>query len=360
MRYVTLDRVVPGMKLAYDIMDDDGRVLLGVHGKITATYIERLYAYGFRGIYIDDEFSEEVDINYPVSQRLRKKGIDCLKKMDIDGCRQVASGIVSEMLSNPNISLDMQDIRTYDNYTYAHSMNVAVLCTAMGMGYGLLTSELAYLATAALLHDFGKLTIPEEILNKQGRLTVEEYQLIKNHPVRSYEMIKDREDLSAHVKVAVLYHHENVDGTGYPRGLVGEKQTIYTKILHVADVYDALTASRSYKQAYSSFEALEYLMGNCGSLFDLDCVILLKRYVPLYLKGTEVELSDGREGIIVENSGIHNLRPVVKLMSGQKLNLLEPANMNITIVKSQGKALGMSESTEYNRRSMLLEEAGRC
>ncbi|MCR5467875.1 MAG: HD-GYP domain-containing protein [Lachnospiraceae bacterium] len=355
MRYITLDRVIPGMKLAYDILDDSGRVLLGVHGKINHTYIDRLYQYGFHGIYIEDDFSEEIDINSPISPGLRKKGMECLKKMDIDGCRQVASGIVSEMLNDPNLSMNMQDIRSYDNYTYAHSMNVAILCCAMGIGYGLRASELGYITTAALLHDFGKLMIPSEILNKQGRLTPEEYNLIKSHPTMSYQAIKDRQDISAHIKVAVLYHHENVDGSGYPAGIPGEKQTIYTKILHVADVYDALTAARSYKEAYSSFEALEYLMGNCGTLFDLDCVILLEKYVPLFLKGTDVELSDGREAIIVENSGIHNLRPVVKLYSGHKLDLLEPQNLNITIVKSQGKKLGMSEKTEYSRRSMMME-----
>ncbi|MCR5273510.1 MAG: HD-GYP domain-containing protein [Lachnospiraceae bacterium] len=353
MRYVSLDRVVPGMELAYDVIDDNGRLLVGSKSKINYNYIERLYEFGFHGIYINDEFSEDIEINSPISQKLRRRGMDCLKKMDIDGCREVASSIVDEMLNNPDISIDMQDIRTFDNYTYAHSMNVAILCTAMGIGYGLLATELGYLATAALLHDFGKLMIPEEVLNKKGKLTPEEYKLVKSHPVMSYEAIKDREDLSAHIKVAVLYHHENVDGTGYPKGITGDKQTIYTKILHVADVYDALTASRSYKDAYSSYEALEYLMGNCGTMFDMDCVVLLEKYVPLFLKGTDIELSNGSQGIIIENSGMHNLRPVVKLYDGKKVDLLDPLNMNITITKSQGKALGISEANERGRRSMI-------
>lgn len=166
------------------------------------------------------------------------------------------------------VSLDMTDLRTYDDYTYAHSVNVAVICCVIGVGMELSESELTQLATAALLHDLGKLSIPPEILNKPGRLTQEEYQIMKSHATLSYELIRERWDIPANVKTAVLYHHENVDGSGYPQGIDASQQSLFIRILHVADVYDALVSKRPYKEPYSPYEASEYLMGACGIMFD--------------------------------------------------------------------------------------------
>lgn len=117
-----------------------------------------------------------------------------------------------------NVSLDLTDLRSYDDYTYAHSVNVAVYCGVIGMGMGMSEVELGHLVTAALLHDLGKLQIPDEILNKPGRLTQEEYLIMKSHATLSYQIISERWDISAHIKEAVLHHHENVDGSGYPDG----------------------------------------------------------------------------------------------------------------------------------------------
>jgi len=217
--------------------------------------------------------------------------------------------------------------------------------------------ELGYLVTAALLHDLGKLMIPEPILNKKGRLTAEEYSLMKSHAMMSYDAIRNREDLSAHIKVAVRHHHENVDGTGYPDGVTGDKLTIYAKILHVADVFDALTSKRPYKDAYSTYEALEYLMGNCGTQFDMGCVHLLMKYVPLYPKGTEVELSNGVVGVIYDNTGIHNMRPIIKTYNEEIVNLMDMDNLSLTIIKSQGKEIESIERAEQRRQDMVQEES---
>lgn len=145
--------------------------------------------------------------------------------------------------------------------------------------------------------------IPPEILNKPTRLTNEEYEIMKTHSTLSYEIIKGRWNISSKVKAAVLYHHENVDGSGYPKGIDGDGMTMFTKILHVADVYDALVSRRPYKGLHSPYEACEFLMGADGIMFDPKVVEALVLCVPLYLNGTQVLLSDGREGIIVDNVG---------------------------------------------------------
>lgn len=352
MRYVSLKDARPGMVLAYDLYDSFGRTLVGSNCELTAYYIEKLNDYGFDGIYIEDELSKGIEIEPAISPQLRASGLECVREGNIDGCQDIAKRIVEEILDRGAMSLDLADLRTYEDYTYAHSVNVAVFCCAIGMGMEMNEEDLTNLVTAALLHDLGKLQIPNEILNKPGRLTQEEYQIMKSHATLSYEYISERWDLSAHIKTAVLFHHENVDGSGYPQGLDESEQTLFTKILHVADVYDALISKRPYKKPYLPYEASEYLMGGCGIMFDRTVVNTLLKYVPLYPKGTEVVLSDGRVGIIYENSGMHNLRPIVRLMDGTLLDLARAENFDITLMVPEGTEQ-LTEEAERERNEMI-------
>ena len=189
----------------------------------------------------------------------------------------------------------------------------------MGMGFS--ADKLKELCIAGMFHDMGKLEVPAEILNKPSKLTTEEYDIIKKHPQKSYDLLADRFEISSNVRMGVLCHHENEDGSGYPRGLTGDKINIFAKILHVVDVYDALTSKRSYKKAYACSEALEYLMGGTATLFDEKVVDVFMKYVPIYPKGMQVLLSDGRKGVIVRNNHISSLRPVVRMVVGLDIDL---------------------------------------
>lgn len=353
MRYVTMQEARPGMRLARDIYDSFGRTLIGNNRELTSSYIEKLTEYGFDGVYITDEISEGIEIDCVISPQLRAQGQSCIRNNNIDGCKEVAKKIVEEILGKGNLSLDLADLRSYDDYTYAHSVNVAVIACVIGMGMGLDETELTYVVTAGLLHDLGKLSMPPEILNKPGKLTVEEYQVMKQHARISYELIQERWDISAHIKNAVLSHHENVDGSGYPNGIDGSEQSIHTKILHVADVYDALISKRPYKNPYSPYEAIEYMMGACGIMFEQTVVESLMQFVPLFPKGTEVTLSDGRVGIIYENSGKHNMRPIVKLFDSTLLDLSETSNLNLTILALEADGAMNLEESEAARKEML-------
>lgn len=254
------------------------------------------------------------------------------------------------------LSLDLSDLRTFDDYTYAHSVNVAVFACVIGFGLGMEEKDLTNLVLAGLLHDVGKLSIPDEILNKPRRLTAEEYQIMKSHAILSYELIKERLDISAQVKQAILYHHENVDGSGYPNGVGAEEMNLHAKILHVADVYDALVSKRPYKKPYSPYEASEYLMGGCGIMFDQNVVMAFLRFVPLYPKGTQVLLSDGREAIIYDNTGYHNLRPMLRLMGGELLDMEAPENLNLTMSAIMEDSAEVTEASERERDLMVNPE----
>lgn len=353
MRYIPLREARPGMRLAYELYDSLGRTLIGSNSELTDSYIEKLEGYGFDGIYINDELSEGIEIESVITPKLRIEGLTCIRQHNIDGCYEVAKRMVDEILSKESLSLDLTDLRTYDDYTYAHSVNVAVCACLIGIGMGFSEKDLVNLVVAGLLHDLGKLQIPPEILNKPGRLTQEEYQIMKSHATLSYELIRERWDISAQIKTAVLFHHENVDGSGYPQGIIGEEQTMFTKILHVADVYDALVSKRPYKNPYSPHEASEYLMGGCGIMFDRTVVEALLSYVPLYPKGTEVVLSDGRPAIVYENAGLHNLRPIVRLMDGTLLDMMQQENLSLTLTMPQNEYQLSPEKSEEERLEMI-------
>lgn len=353
MRYVILEKTDSGMRLAKDVYDSLGRTLVGRGCELTELYIEKLAEYGFDGVYIDDSISEGIEVAEVISPQLRAEGMACIRSANIDACIDIAKKMVEEILEKGILPLDLTDLRSYDDYTFAHSVNVAVICGVMGMGFEMTETELTHLITAALIHDLGKLSIPHEIVNKPGRLTPSEYEIMKTHAQISYDLIKERWDISSFVKTAVLFHHENVDGSGYPQGISGEAQTIYTKILHVADVFDALVSRRPYKLPYTPFDAIEYLMANCGTLFDMEAVKVLLNCVPLFPKGTEVQLSNGQKGIVYNNSGVNNLRPVVRLYDGTMIDLSKPEYFSYTLSSTREEMVHASKEFEEERNIMI-------
>lgn len=360
MRYIRIEEAEPGMILAKGVYDAYSRMLIAKKRPLTADKIEKLKARGYLGFYIEDKFSEGIEIKETISEKLRNKGVEALRKRDIDASLQVAKEVVKQILSSDTITLDMVDLRTFDDYTYRHSVNVAVLSTIIGMGLGLKQEELNDLCIGAIFHDMGKLMLDPEIINKPGRLTKEEFELIKMHPQLSLDLLAERGGISLEVKEAIFSHHENEDGSGYPRGLQKTEIPLYGRIIHVADVYDALTSRRAYKEPYTPSEAIEYLMGGSNILFDMKTVTVFLKWVPVYPKGIMVKLSDGREGIVYENTK-NPVRPKVRLRNGEILNLSdERKNLHITVnptssvetdYSNEMAALGISET---DKRPVVL------
>lgn len=331
MRYLPIDKVVPGMKLGNDLYDTRGRLLVSKNFILTDIFIEKIKEKGIFGLYIDDAISKGIEVESAIPLTLRAEGMNAVQSRDIDACKNIAKMIVEEMMSNKKISLDMLDLKTFDNYLYSHSVNVAVIGCTIGMGMRFGEKLLEDIVLSGLLHDLGKLSIPEEILNKPGRLTNEEFALIKTHSMVSYEMIKDRIDISANVKHAVLSHHENYDGSGYPNGLDESNISPIARILHIADVYDALTSKRCYKKPYSPSAAVDILIGGKGTSFDPGAVEAFLGLVPLYPKGTLVTIGESVEAIVVENSGKHNRRPIVRTKDLLDIDLSLPENEELSI-----------------------------
>lgn len=350
MRYVLIEDAKPGMVLAKAVYDMYSRMLIAEHQELTADYIEKLKIRGYSGFYIEDELSAGIVIEETISVELRNKGVEALRKNNIDTTLDVAKDIVGQILGSANVSLDMIDLRTFDDYTYRHSVNVAVLSTIIGMGMHLNRAMLEELCIAAIFHDLGKIMISPRILNKPARLTKEEFKLIKEHPRLSVDLLRDRWKVPSASRVGILFHHENEDGSGYPNGLLSDEIHIYAKIIHVADVYDALTSKRPYKDLYTPSEAIEYLMGGNNILFNGEVVRAFLKCVPVYPKGVMVTLSDGREGIVYENTN-NPIRPKIRLKTGEMIDLSdETKNLHLTINPTS------SVETDYSNEMAALPD----
>lgn len=330
MRYVRTEHLEKGMVLVNTLYDNNEKVLLKANRKLTQNYIIRIQQLDIPGLYVfeDDEIDEHTPI---ISEQTRLKAITSLKRLNIDDCIYIANSIVEEIRESDSMIMETMHLSSYDNYTYSHSVNVNILSVILGVACGLRDDDLKKLSQAALLHDIGKTCVPIEIINKPGRLTDAEYEEVKNHPRYGYNMLRNNYEISSVARNAILSHHENEDGSGYPRGLTSEKIHLLAKIIHVADVYDALITKRIYKDAMNPADALEYLMGNAGRMFDKELVATFLEYVAPYPLGVQVELSTGQKAIVVKNNRGMLSRPVVRLDSGTRVDLLE--HLDITIVR---------------------------
>lgn len=329
MRYVKAEHLEKGMVLVYTLYDNNEKVLLKSNRKLTKNYIARIQQMEITGLYVfeDDEIEQHTPI---VSEQTRLKAIKSLKRLNIDDCIYIANNIVEEIRESESMIVETINLSTYDNYTFSHSVNVDILSVILGVAAGLRDDELRKLSQAALLHDIGKTCVPIEIINKPGKLTEEEYEEVKNHPRYGYNMLRDNYEVSSVARNAILSHHENEDGSGYPRGLTSDKIHLFAKIIHIADVYDALTTKRVYKDAMNPADALEYLMGNAERLFDKDLVATFMEYVAPYPLGVQVELSTGQKAYVVKNNRAMLSRPTVRLDGGAVVDLMERLDITIT------------------------------
>lgn len=324
MRYINIDNAQPGMMVGKSIYNEQGSVLVNYRVKLTDKLICRMRDMGLPGLYIDDALSADITVEDLISDELGVKATRALTKLDIDAALDVASEITEELSLNGDINVNLVSMRTASDYTYKHSVNVAILSVLTGIGIGLKKSILKELSAAGLLHDIGKLSIPAGILDKPGPLTEEEYETIKTHSQLGYDKLKANINISSKTKMGVYMHHENVNGSGYPLGLRDDQIYMFAKIIHIADVYDAITSERPYRNAQSPQEAIEFLMNNAGRMFQPEYVKAFITYIPVYPKGRNVLLSDETVAVVVENRQHNTLYPVVRrLDTGETIDLSE-------------------------------------
>lgn len=287
--------------------------------------IDSLLSASVDGAYIDT-LRSNVNVSASINKEIKSEalaGIHSLsdkfissgvQKSDIVSLGLTTQKLIDNLSSNEDVFVNITDMKMYDDYTYHHSLSVAIMAIAIGQEMGLDNNMLNELGAAGLLHDIGKLSIPIEIINKPGKLTPEEFEIVKKHPVYAAQHLGERNVVSQNIYYAILEHHERVDGTGYPYHLSGTGIHPYARILAVADVYDALTSKRPYRVPSPPNEAIEYIMGGVGSHFDENVVKAFLRKVAPYPTGCHVILSNGEKACVLKNFREAPLRPLVSVI----------------------------------------------
>lgn len=221
----------------------------------------------------------------------------------------------------------LHNMRQYDDLTFAHCMNVALISNILASWLNLSQEDIETATLCGLLHDIGKLAIPDQIIKKPGKLTDEEYRVIKTHTIEGYNILKDQK-ISDHIKNSALMHHEKCDGSGYPLGLSADKIDPFAKIVAIADVYDAMTAARVYRGPLCPFQVIEIFEKEGLQKYDAEYILkFLENVVNTYMNN-RVLLSDGTEGDIVYINHAILSKPMIK--SGDKfIDLSQHTDLSI-------------------------------
>lgn len=242
------------------------------------------------------------------------------KALQMDQAAMLADEINQSIARNAGALLSLARLKNKDDYTYLHSVAVCALMIALGRQLGIEGDTLRELGVAGLLHDVGKMMIPDEVLNKPGRLTDEEFEIVRNHPLQGWEMLKMSPGVNATALDVCLHHHERIDGTGYPDRLSGEALTLFARMGAVCDVYDAITSDRCYKQGWTPGESIRKMVEWKDGHFDDRVFQAFVKTVGIYPAGSLVKLRSGRLGVVTDQTEKSLLTPLVKVFFSARSN----------------------------------------
>ncbi len=331
MRYIGITKLEKGMALGQDICNGQGQVLFPEGFTLAYGDIQKLQGLGCPGVYIEDSFGKGVPSPMAISPGLRRRSLemiyglfqdDRLPDFPQEDITALAGDLVQELSARKDAIYNMRDIKIYEDYTYFHSLNVAILSVILGIPYGMGQDELTDLALAGFLHDIGKRYVEPEVLSAKRMLTDEERVLIVQHPKLGYEFLQKHYSFPQEVCGNVLEHHEWYNGCGYPLRRSGAEIPLFARIVKMADVFDAMTSKLPYRDPLEPSIAAEYILENAGAEFDPELVGIFQRRVAVYPIGCEVLLSNGQQAVVMENYGDAMLLPRVKILpSGDLLDL---------------------------------------
>lgn len=338
------------MVIDQSIIDGTGRVLVARKTPLDDYIIEGLRKLKITGVYIREGEEEELPSGVEASAEALE-AIEKHKKVDrakmqlsesvkarvatgmqfmfnnpedagfMDAANSISGDLMKTITENDAVAVNIDALKVSDEYTFKHSVDVASIAMIVARQSGMDDKNVRQIGVAGLLHDLGKSEIPNEILNKPARLTDEEFEVMKTHPLKGYNLLKDKSDIAPEILMGVLQHHEKMSGNGYPLALPAEKISPYARILSVADIYDALVTERPYKKGFSPRDAVEMIMAMTGDL-DVRMIKMFLKSVILYPVDSVVNLSTGEAAKVVANNIDYPTRPkVVTLMTGRVMDL---------------------------------------
>lgn len=341
--------LTPGMELAEDVVDYKGNVILKKNTSLDKFLIQKLQIAKIACVNVKEPedylttYFEKIKVSKTFQQfyHLYSQNFYEFKEMmskflyekqEIDP--ELLYGIVNsitEPFKNSKITiLDMLSVleTAEADFLYTHSINVALICNYTSKWFKLDEDDAKALVLCGFYYDIGKFMIPQEILLKQGRLTDDEFRMIKSHATMGYQMLQPV-NIDYRIKLCALMHHERIDGTGYPQGLLDEQINQFAKIIAILDSYEAMTSYRSYRAPFCPFTVIEMFEKDGYGKYDTACYMtFLERMVEEYI-GKEVQLSDGTVCVVVLINKQKYSRPMVKSNDGKYIDLSMQKNLSI-------------------------------
>ena len=349
MRLVRIDWIQDGMELARDIPSAaiGAAPLLRRGVRLSSSLAARLSSLGIRALWIEDDMGEGIVPAMPLPDHIRAATEEAvaacfeaaravaadLSELPFNTLKQIehaAQHLIDALADAPEAALAFDDLASADSYTYNHSMRVATLGLLLGqridridgwvdyrgeVRYDRMVERMTQLTMGLLVHDIGKLVIPEQILNKEGKLTPEEWELIKTHPAAGASLLES-DRISPLTRAVVRDHHERWDGKGYAAGREGADIHQFARIAAVADVYDAITADRPYQPANPPHVAVKAIRDGAGTQFDPTIVEHFLRIAMPYPVGYTITLPDGNAGAVVGVDPEEPEYPVIRYRDG--------------------------------------------
>lgn len=340
MRSLRLDQAKGEEVLAKSIYDEDGRILLRAGTSIRTTYIKKLEEMGIEYIYIQDEDTEGIQLEDVVSEETRTQGKQEVKRvfkdyivserLELTKIYSLVNTILDEIMNSKEVVLNVSDLRSKNEALYEHCMNVCVLATSVG-AYVFDPKKLKDLTLGAILHDFGLMFVPEEILDKPDKLSPEEYELIKKHPQTGYDILCVDPEFSIISRNIVYMHHEKIDGSGYPLAVKGKQIHDTTKLVTICDMFDAMVTPKPYRKQIKIYESFETLASMAGTQIEPKLWQEFKKRVALYPVGKGVTLNNGYRGIVASQNKDMLSRPIVRILYNDKgIKIPKPYDLDLT------------------------------
>lgn len=276
-------------------------------------------------------------------------------EVDYRAATPLVDSLMESVFRNESAAASLFKLRWFDEYTYTHSINVSILAVILGKHQGLDREALRWLGLAGLFHDMGKARIPEAILNKPGKLTKDEFALMKTHPLEGYRLLMNQPGFDPEALRAVVEHHERIDGTGYPRGLSGDAIGRFSRIISIVDVYDALTSRRVYKEPMAPAKALSLMYQWRDRDFTPRAIENFIKCIGVYPVGSFVRLSGGEYALVCQANGEHPTRPVVKVVLDKKMRPITPRNLDLEALSGTPQAQDIQQVLNPAEHKLNLE-----
>lgn len=278
--------------------------------------------------------------------------------------KELVTEVANSITRSPHAMMWLTNLKERDEYTSIHCMNVCIMAVSFARSIGMGVSELEIIGLGGLLHDIGKMKVPLEILNKPSKLTTEEFEVMKTHPMEGFKMLKEQGNLPLEVLDIVKHHHERRNGKGYPSQLDGDEINNMTRMVAIVDVYDAITSDRCYHDAITPYDALRNMYEWVNEDFDKNVIEQFIKCLGIYPIGCVVELNLGHVGIVVSASEKSKLRPILMLVLNSKgerfptpklINLAHP-KWRTGAQKLEVKRILSKNEYEFNIKEIIMNE----